>query len=104
MTRHCSVRVTRRYEAPPRQVWAALTRPESLARWLGRPNDVELEPGGPFVLELPEGDRGDGRRRLYSLDPAPLAELDGWLERYRAFWANRLDALDIEIRRQRRQR
>jgi DNA-binding transcriptional ArsR family regulator len=48
--------------------------------------------------------RGDGRRRLYSLDPAPLAELDGWLERYRAFWTNRLDALETEIRRQRRQR
>lgn len=43
--------------------------------------------------------RTDGQRRLYSLDPAPLAELDGWLERYRAFWTNRLDALETEIRR-----
>lgn len=48
--------------------------------------------------------RGDGRRRLYSLDPQPLAELDEWLERYRAFWTNRLDALDTEIRRRRRKR
>jgi DNA-binding transcriptional ArsR family regulator len=46
--------------------------------------------------------RGDGQRRLYSLDPAPLAELDAWLERYRAFWTNRLDALDVEIRRRRK--
>ena len=46
--------------------------------------------------------RGEGQRRLYSLDPAPLAELDAWLERYRSFWANRLDALDTEIRRRRR--
>ena len=43
--------------------------------------------------------RSDAQRRLYSLDPAPLAELDAWLERYRGFWTNRLDALDIEIRR-----
>ncbi|MGH2942935.1 MAG: ArsR/SmtB family transcription factor [Solirubrobacteraceae bacterium] len=46
--------------------------------------------------------REDGARRLYSLDPAPLAELDGWLQRYRGFWVNRLDALDTEIRRRRR--
>lgn len=46
--------------------------------------------------------RGDGQRRLYSLDPAPLAELDNWLERYRAFWTNRLDALDTELQRRRR--
>jgi len=45
--------------------------------------------------------RGDGQRRMYSLDPAPLAELDDWLARYRSFWTNRLDALDTEIRRRR---
>ena len=46
--------------------------------------------------------RGEAQRRLYSLDPAPLAELDAWLARYRSFWTNRLDALDTEIRRRRR--
>lgn len=44
--------------------------------------------------------RGEGQRRIYSLDPAPLEELEDWLERYRFLWANRLDALDTEIRRQ----
>jgi DNA-binding transcriptional ArsR family regulator len=44
-------------------------------------------------------ERGDGRRRLYSVDPAPLAEVDDWLDRWRGFWAQRLDALDTEIRR-----
>jgi DNA-binding transcriptional ArsR family regulator len=48
--------------------------------------------------------RDDGRSRFYSLDPQPLAELDEWLERYRVFWVNRLDALDTEIRRRRRKR
>ncbi len=46
--------------------------------------------------------REDGARRLYSLDTAPLAELDDWLARYRGFWGNRLDALDTEITRRRR--
>lgn len=46
--------------------------------------------------------RSDAQRRVYSLDPAPLAELDAWLERYRGFWTNRLDALDTEIRRRTR--
>ena len=48
--------------------------------------------------------RSDGRRRLYSLEPAPFAELDEWLARYRGFWTNRLDALETEIERQRRNR
>ena len=47
--------------------------------------------------------REEGQRRVYSLDPAPLAELDDWLGRLRAFWVNRLDALDTEIRRRRRE-
>jgi DNA-binding transcriptional ArsR family regulator len=46
--------------------------------------------------------REQGRRRIYSLDPEPLAELDDWLARYRSFWTNRLEALDTEIRRRRR--
>ena len=47
--------------------------------------------------------REDAQRRLYSLDPAPLEELDEWLQRYRRFWSNRLDALDTEIHRRRRE-
>jgi len=43
--------------------------------------------------------REEGRRRVYALDPAPLAELDAWLARYRSFWTNRLDALDTELKR-----
>ena len=48
--------------------------------------------------------RQDGQQRVYSLDPAPLAELDEWLTRYRSFWTNRLDALDTQIKRARRAR
>jgi DNA-binding transcriptional ArsR family regulator len=46
--------------------------------------------------------RVEGTRRLYSLDPAPLEEVDEWIAQYRRFWTNRLDALDTEIKRRRR--
>ena len=41
--------------------------------------------------------RGDGQRRLYSLDPAPLAAIDQWLAPYRQFWSDRLDALERHL-------
>jgi len=43
--------------------------------------------------------RSEGQRRLYSVDPGPLDELDAWLARWRGFWSQRLDALDTELRR-----
>jgi DNA-binding transcriptional ArsR family regulator len=41
--------------------------------------------------------RADGRRRLYALRPAPLAEVDAFLEPYRAFWTARFDALERHL-------
>ena len=41
----------------------------------------------------------DAQRRIYSLRPAPLAELDEWLGAYRALWEHRLDALHTELAR-----
>jgi len=41
--------------------------------------------------------RKDAQRRLYRLNPAPLAELDAWLAGYRRFWADRLDALEAHL-------
>jgi|SRR5690606_33777707 len=37
--------------------------------------------------------RRDAQRRWYRLRPEPLAEVDAWLEPYRAYWSGRLDAL-----------
>ena len=47
--------------------------------------------------------RPEAQRRVYSLDPTPLAELDEWLARYRSFWPQRLDALETELRRARKE-
>jgi DNA-binding transcriptional ArsR family regulator len=48
--------------------------------------------------------RADGARRLYSLDTAALREVDAWLDQFRRFWDQRLDALGTEIARGKRQR
>lgn len=39
------------------------------------------------------------QRRVYSLAPEPLEEIDAWLARHRTFWTQRLDALGTEIAR-----
>ena len=41
--------------------------------------------------------RADGKQRLYTLRAEPLAEVDAWLEPYRAFWSGRLDALERHL-------
>lgn len=41
--------------------------------------------------------RADGKRRLYALRAEPLAEVDAWLARYRAFWAAHLDDLERHL-------
>ena len=41
--------------------------------------------------------RAQGKQRLYALRPEPLAEIDQWLEPYRAFWSQRLDALERHL-------
>ena len=39
----------------------------------------------------------EAQRRIYALDPRPLAELDVWLEPYRRTWERSLDALERHL-------
>jgi len=48
--------------------------------------------------------RAEGARRLYAVDPAGLAQVDVWLDRFRDLWTPRLDALATEIARGKRER
>ncbi|NEA33888.1 metalloregulator ArsR/SmtB family transcription factor [Streptomyces sp. SID13031] len=41
--------------------------------------------------------RQDAQRRWYRLRPAPLLEIDSWLEPYRELWRDRLDALETHL-------
>ena len=48
--------------------------------------------------------RAEGTRRLYAVDPAPLQEVDRWLDQFRQYWSSRLDALGTELARGKRAR
>ena len=48
--------------------------------------------------------RAEGTRRVYAVDASPLAEVDGWLNRFRHLWGPRLEALATEIARGKRKR
>ena len=48
--------------------------------------------------------RADGTRRLYAVNAASLRPVDEWLEPYRRFWEQRLDALGTELERGKRAR
>jgi uncharacterized protein YndB with AHSA1/START domain len=100
----CEVRFTRRYDATPAEVWAALTEPESIARWLGpvptrvreaRPErllELDWEPSGdePSVVrfELIAGEYGT----QLVLDHRRINAVQGGL--YSERWSNTLLRLD----------
>ena len=41
--------------------------------------------------------RQQAQRRLYVVNPEPLAEIDAWLAPYRRLWTERLDALENHL-------
>ncbi len=41
----------------------------------------------------------DAQRRLYRLKPEPLQEVDDWLDQFRQFWSDRVDALERHLDR-----
>lgn len=48
--------------------------------------------------------RPEGARRLYAVDALPFQELDAWLGHFRGFWEQRLDSLETELARGKRDR
>ncbi len=48
--------------------------------------------------------RPEGAKRIYAVKTAPLQEIDQWLERFRAHWEPKLDALATEVARGKRKR
>lgn len=43
--------------------------------------------------------RAEGQKRIQSLNPEGLAEIEAWTKRMRTFWEGRLDALEQELRK-----
>jgi DNA-binding transcriptional ArsR family regulator len=46
--------------------------------------------------------RAEGTRRFYDVNAGPLRDIDAWLEQFRGFWSQRLDAFATEIARGKR--
>jgi DNA-binding transcriptional ArsR family regulator len=40
-----------------------------------------------------------GTRRIYTVEAAPMQEVDAWLGQFRVFWTAKLDALATEVAR-----
>ena len=112
------------YESPPQPqrldaVFAALADPtrRAILTRLAEGEASVTELAQPFAMSQPAISKHlkvleqaglvstgrDGQRRPRRLEAAPLAEANGWLERYREVWeANfgRLDALLAELKEQ----
>jgi DNA-binding transcriptional ArsR family regulator len=43
--------------------------------------------------------RPEAQKRIYELNPEGVAELSDWVDRIRAFWNPRLDALEAAVKR-----
>lgn len=48
--------------------------------------------------------RIDGARRIYAVNAEPMKDIDAWLDRFKSFWAPKLEALATEVARGKRQR
>ncbi len=44
--------------------------------------------------------RADKQKRIYQLDPDGVDELSAWVDRIRAFWNPRLDALEAVLKKE----
>lgn len=72
-----SVRFEREYEASVEEVWAAVTEPDQLRRWLAIGGAV-LEPrvGGRFEVRMTEDDMETAWGAVLAFDPPRLLELE----------------------------
>lgn len=86
-----------------RQIVELLGRGERTAGAIGERFDVSAPAISQHLKVLREARlvrvRPQGQQRIYSIDPAGLAEIEAWLERTRKFWVASLDALERELRK-----
>jgi uncharacterized protein YndB with AHSA1/START domain len=70
-----AVRFERRYAGSPADVWAELTEPDRVRRWLAEVVDGTIEPGGEFTFRWSEDDAQTARCTVVRFDPAKTLEL-----------------------------
>jgi len=81
-----------------RAILQRLSRGEARVTELARPFDISLNSVSKHIRRLERAGlvrrRRAGREHLLSLNPEPVDEAAAWLDRQRALWTARLDALD----------
>ncbi len=84
-----------------REVLEALTEGSGRVTDLAKPFDVSLAAVSKHIQVLEEARlvnrRTRGREHLLSINARPLGDARSWLDSYRAFWEDRLDALDRHL-------
>lgn len=71
--------VTRRIEAPPDVVYSYLTESANWAKWQGKEATVDANPGGIFVLKMPNG--ATARGQFVELVPDEMVVFTwGWVD------------------------
>lgn len=85
-----------------RAILQRLSRGEARVTDLARPFDISLNSVSKHIRRLERAGlvrrRRSGREHLLSLNPEPLDEVAAWMERRRALWTARLNALDELLR------
>jgi DNA-binding transcriptional ArsR family regulator len=80
-----------------RALLARLAREPAMITELAEPFDLSLPAVSRHIRVLEQARlvkrRVDGRVHRCTIDPAPLRDVDRWLQHYRGFWESTLEAL-----------
>src|ERR1700721_3775517 len=86
-----------------RAILRGLTRRPATVNQIARPFPVSLNAISKHIMVLEHAGllRREirGREHHCWIEPRPLHEVNGWLEYYRQFWEERMDALEVYIER-----
>jgi DNA-binding transcriptional ArsR family regulator len=86
-----------------RAILRALTRHASTINEIAKPFPVSLNAVSKHVMVLERAGllrrEIKGRQHYCWIEPRPLREADEWLEQYREFWEQRMDALEAYVAR-----
>ena len=85
-----------------RAILQRLSKGEARVTELAAPFDISLNSVSKHIRILERAGmvkrRIAGREHFLSFDPQPLHEVATWIERHRALWTRRLDALEAALR------
>ena len=85
-----------------RAILQLLSRGDARVTELAAPFDISLNSVSKHIRILERADlvrrRVAGREHFLSFNAEPMNEASKWMERHRAFWSGRLDALEAALR------